>query len=101
MNMKRIKKTRRMKFNMLEKVLYTTGLLCFIGLFVTKIFIGTKVSNMKMNIEKINYKINSQEKKNESLTMQINELTSYENVSGVIQNMGLAYNDENIIIIDK
>ena len=90
-----------MRFNIFEKVLYTTGFLCLIGLFITKIFIGTKVSNMKMNIEKINYKINTQEKKNESLTMQINELTSYENVSGVIKNMGLAYNDENIIIIDK
>ena len=101
MTMRKIQKTRRMRFNIFEKVLYTTGFLCLIGLFITKIFIGTKVSNMKMNIEKINYKINTQEKKNESLTMQINELTSYENVSGVIKNMGLAYNDENIIIIDK
>lgn len=101
MTMKKITKTRKMRFNIFEKVLYTTGFLCLIGLFITKIFIGTKVSNMKMNIEKINYKINTQEKKNESLTMQINELTSYENVSDVIKNMGLAYNDENIIIIDK
>lgn len=101
MPMKRVKKSRKMKFNTLERVLYTTGFMCFIGLFVIKIFMGTKINDMKMKIEKINYKIATQEKKNESLSMQVDELTSYENVSGVIKNMGLAYNDENIIIIDK
>ena len=54
-----------------------------------------------MNIEKIEYKIETQQKKNESLTMQVNELTSYENVSTVIEDMGLAYNNKNIIVINK
>ena len=54
-----------------------------------------------MNIEKINYKIETQEKKNESLAMQVSELTSYENVNGVIKEMGLAYNNENIYVIEQ
>ena len=45
--------------------------------------------------------IKTQEKKNQSLTMQVNELTSYENVSAVIEDLGLAYNNENIIVINK
>ena len=42
-----------------------------------------------------------QEKTNESLTMQVNELTSFENVQKVVKEMGLAYNNNNIIVIDK
>ena len=54
-----------------------------------------------MNIEKIEYKIEQQDKKNESLKMQVNELTSYENVSKVIEKMGLEYNNKNIVVINK
>ena len=42
----------------------------------------------------------TQLKKNESLTMQVNELTSFDYVNNVVKNMGLAYNNENIIIIN-
>ena len=33
--------------------------------------------------------------------MKVNELTSFENVQKVVEEMGLAYNNDNIIIIDK
>ena len=59
------------------------------------------VGELKMSIEEKNYKIDSQEKTNESLTMQVNELTSFENVKEVVNEMGLAYNNENIVVIDK
>lgn len=94
-------KKRKAKFNRKEKFIYSLGILAFIAIFATKIFFGAQISNVKMNIEKINYQIETQEKKNESLTMQVNELTSYENVSGVIKDLGLAYNNENIIVINK
>ena len=54
-----------------------------------------------MSIEKTEYKINNQKKTNESLTMKVNELTSFDNIKEVIEDLGLAYNNENIIIIDK
>ncbi len=94
-------KKRKAKFTKKEKLVYTVGLLSITALFATKIFFGAQISNMKMNIEKMNYEIENQEKKNESLTMQVNELTSYENVSGVIKELGLAYNNENIVVINK
>ena len=31
--------------------------------------------------------------------MQVNELTSYENLNTVLNDMGLAYNNENIIVV--
>ena len=80
-------------------MLYTLGFLCLIFTIVIRVFSSASISNLKMDIEKINYKIESQEKKNQSLTMQVNELTSYENLSGVLKEMGLAYNNENIIVV--
>ena len=59
-------------------------MLSFIALFATKIFFETQISNLKMNIEKINYQIETQEKKNQSLTMQVNELTSFDKIKDVL-----------------
>lgn len=96
-----MKKNRKVYLVGEEKIIIFVSLISIIGVFAIQIFLGAQISNIKMNIEKIDYKIESQTKKNESLTMQINELTSYENVSTVIEKLGLAYNNENIIVITK
>lgn len=82
-----------------EKLLYTLGTFCIIATIVLKVFSSASISNLKMSIEKVNYKIENQEKKNQSLVMQVNELTSYENLSTILKEMGLAYNNENIIVV--
>ena len=82
-----------------ESLLYTLGLICAVLVLFIKVFTSAGISNIKMDIEKISYKINQQEKKNQSLAMQVNELTSYENLSEVLKDMGLAYNNENIIVV--
>lgn len=94
------KRTRKvMRFTKGEKLLYTMGVLCFTFYIVIKVFSSASISNLKMEIEKISYKIDAQEKKNQSLVMQVNELTSYEKLNGVLKDMGLAYNNENIIVV--
>ena len=80
-------------------MLYTMGFICILFTVVIRVFSSASISNLKMDIEKISYKIENQEKKNQSLVMQVNELTSYENLSSVLKNMGLAYNNENIIVV--
>jgi cell division protein FtsL len=82
-----------------EKLLYTLGVFCIVATIVLKVFSSASISNLKMSIEEVSYKIENQEKKNQSLVMQVNELTSYENLSNVLKEMGLAYNNENIIVI--
>lgn len=82
-----------------EKMLYTLGVVCFLLTIVIRVFSSASISNLKMDIEKVSYKIESQQKKNQSLTMQVNELTSYENLNGVLKEMGLAYNNDNIVVI--
>ena len=80
-------------------MLYTMGFFCLIFTVVIKVFSSASISNLKMDIEKVSYKIDNQEKKNQSLVMQVNELTSYENLNSVLKDMGLAYNNENIIVV--
>ena len=82
-----------------EKFLYILGVFSFALIIVVKVFSSAGISTIKMDIEKLSYKIDLQEKKNQSLAMQVNELTSYENLNGVLKDMGLAYNNENIIVV--
>ena len=95
--MKKTKKIVRLTKG--ERSLYVMGAMCFVLTIAIKVFCGAGISNMKMDIERISYKIDSQEKKNQSLVMQVNELTSYENLNGVLKDMGLAYNNENIVVV--
>lgn len=94
------KKKKKSKITKGEKLLYFYASFAFILMLGIKIFCGAQVGELKMNIEEIKYNIDSQSKTNESLTMKVNELTSFENVKKVVQEMGLAYNNENIIVID-
>ena len=84
-----------------EKLLYfSIAIMMFLVVFI-KIYSAADLGNFKMSIEKLNYQISTQEKKNESLSMKISELTAFDNVKGVVDELGLSYNYENIIIIDK
>ena len=82
-----------------EKLLYFSGVMCFTLAIVIKIFFGASIGNYKMSNEKIRYQIATEEKTVESLTMQVNELTSFDNVSKVVKELGLAYNNDNIVVI--
>lgn len=95
------KKGKSAKFTKGEKLLYAFAIICLCSTFVLKIFVSASTSNLKIQIEKINSKIEKQKSTNESLKMQVNELTSYENLDSILRNMGLAYNNENIIVINK
>lgn len=70
-------------------------------MILVQVFGGATQGNLSINVEKLKYQIEVQEKTNESLVMQVNELTSYDTIKDVVKNMGLAYNNENIIVISK
>ena len=94
-------KKKKSKITKGERLLYFYAVLAFFLMLSLKIFCGAWVGEMKMSLEEKRYNIEEQEKTNESLTMQVNELTSFENVQKVVKEMGLAYNNDNIIVIDK
>lgn len=93
------KKTRTMRITKGERLLYRTAGLCFALTILLKIFCGAGMQHFSMSVEKVRYEISSQEKRNESLTMQVNELTSFDKIKDIVKNMGLAYNNENIMVI--
>lgn len=97
----RTRKVRRLRITKGEKMLYTVAVLCAVLSFASSIFCGANIGNLKMNVEKLKYDITQQEKKNESLTMKVNELTSFDKVKDVAKEMGLEYNNDNIVIINK
>lgn len=96
-----MKKTKKNTFTKVDKILYLFASLAIVCIFLVKIFGGAEVSHLNMSIEKVKYNISEQNKKNESLTMKVNELTSFENILEVVKEMGLEYNNENILIINK
>ena len=95
------KKKNKTRITKGERLLYFYATVAFFLMLGLKIFCGASIGEMKMSIEEKRYNIEQQEKTNESLTMQVNELTSFENVQKVVKEMGLAYNNNNIIVIDK
>ena len=95
------KRVRKIKLTKLEKLLYSSAVLCMGGIVLLKVFFGANIGNLKLSIEKSNLELNNQSKKNESLVMQVNELTSFDNIKDVVKNMGLAYNKDNIIIVEN
>lgn len=96
-----MKKVRRQKklVSRGEKILYTIGALCFVMTMVIKIFCGASIGHLNLAVEKVKYEIDEQAKKKESLTMKVDELTSFDNVKDIVKDMGLAYNNSNIIVV--
>ena len=59
------KNTRKViKLTKGEKMLYTLGVVCFLLTIVIRVFSSASISNLKMDIEKVSYKIENQQKKN-------------------------------------
>lgn len=92
---------RRKKLTNGEKVLYFGGFLALVLTLTFKIFVGAGIGHYSLTVEKLNRMIDNQEKQNQSLVMQVNELTSFDNVKKVIDQMGLSYQNENIIVINR
>lgn len=95
-----MKKQYKMKLSKGEKIIYLGATISLVGIIICKVFLGAQVGHLNMSVEKLKYEITTQEKKIDGLAMKINELTSFDKVKNVVQTMGLAYNNENIIDVD-
>ena len=95
------KKTKKAKVTKGEKLLYTMAVFSLAFVLVLEVFARANITHLNMSIEKMNYEIKEQNKKNESLTMKVNELTSFDKIKEVASDMGLAYNNDNIIVVNR
>lgn len=96
-----MRKTKKKTFTKLDTTLYLFATLSLICIFLVKIFGGAEISHLSMSVANKKSSITEQTKTNEGLEMKVNELTSFENILAVVKEMGLEYNNENILIINK
>lgn len=91
---KRMKKIVRMgKF---ERLLYTFTIALLVISPFAIVFSQATLSKINFDVEKVKKQISTQEKKNESLAMKVNELASLDNIKTVAEQQGLSYNNNNI-----
>ncbi|MCI9233961.1 MAG: hypothetical protein HFH08_05140 [Bacilli bacterium] len=95
------RKVRTIRFTKGERLVYVSAIVATVMTFVLQVFCSANVGNLNMNIEKIRSEITAQEKQNESLSMKVSELTSFDKVKEVVKEMGLAYNNDSIVIINE
>lgn len=95
-----MKKKKKARLTKGEKVLYFFAVVSLCVGFMTEIFAGALYNDISMEVEEKKNEITDQQKKIESLNMQINELTSFDTIKEVVENIGLSYNNDNIIIIN-
>lgn len=95
-----MKKKKKKGLTKLERFLCKSGIFMMILLLVGIVFTSATVSKMNIELQKMNEKVEVQEDTNESLAMKINEMASLENIQIVSRNLGLSYNNENIMTVE-
>ena len=96
--MKKMKKV--VKIGRLEKLFYTFTFLLLVALPFMVVFLQATLSKVNVQVEQVKNEIKKQEKKNESLSMKINELASLDKIIEVAHEQGLSYNNDNIRIVE-
>jgi len=96
-----MKKTKkRLKMSKFERLLYIFTFVMVLMTPFALVFSQATLSEINFKVEKTKKNITTQEKKNESLTMIINELASLEKIQEVAKEQGLSYNNDNIKSIE-
>ncbi len=95
-----MKKKKKKGLTKLERFICKSSIFMMILLLVGIVFTSATVSKMNIELQKMNEKVEVQENTNESLVMKINEMASLENIQIVSRNLGLSYNNENILTVE-
>lgn len=76
-------------------ILFITAMIPISSVYMKAVLSETNIEleNLKINIEK-------QEKTNEALKMQINELASLDKIQQVANENGLSYNNDNVKVVE-
>lgn len=95
------KKDNTIKLHNFEKKFTTIGAITLVLLWVFSFFAKISLSSINVEVERLSKNVDKQEKINQGLVMKINELASLENIQSVANSEGLAYNNNNIVIINE
>ena len=98
--MKKKKVKKHIIIGKFEKLIYTFAFLLMLFSPFAIVFLQATLSKVNIEVEQIKNEIKTQEKKNESLSMKINELASLDKIIEVAHEQGLSYNNDNIKTVE-
>lgn len=93
-------KTRKVKLLKGEKRMWLLLLLLIISTPIVQVFSSSFLNKSAIDVEKLERQIKKQSSRNESITMQVNELASLANIQTVANEFGLTYNNSNIKVLE-
>lgn len=99
MKMKNNKKKKKV-FTKIERFLYKCSFAIAFLLILGIVFTSASVSKLNIELQEINKEVEKQEDINQGLVMKINEMASLENIQIISEDLGLAYNNDNIKTIE-
>ena len=94
-----MKKNKTGKLINKERKFVVFGAVLLLFLWGVSFFMKNSLASINIEVERLSRDIKEQKEVNQSLTMKINELASLENVNVVANQVGLAYNNDNIRLI--
>lgn len=89
-------KTINVKLLKGEKIMYGIIVFLVISIPLSSVITNALLSETNILVEELNYKIENQYNSVESLSMQINELASLENIRLIASEYNLSYDNDNI-----
>ena len=93
------KNKKRLKLLKGEKFMYGLLIALLLAIPMFNVYTTSLLSETNNEVEKIKDNIESQELVNQSLSMQVDELASLENIQKIAEEYGLSYVNGNIKII--
>ena len=93
----RKKNQKRVRLLKGEKFMYFIVILLLCLIQMLNVYTSSLVTKTNIDVEKLKKEISSQEEENESLSMQIDELASIDNIFNVAKEYGLSYNNSSIL----
>ena len=82
-----------------ERRFVVFGAVLLLFLWGVSFFMKNSLASINIEVERLSRDIKEQKEVNQRLTMKINELASLENVNVVANQVGLAYNNDNIRLV--
>lgn len=89
-------KNKKIKLLKGEKFMYFLLIVLLLAIPMFNVYTSSLLSETNTEVERLKNKIASQELTNQSLSMQVDELASLENIQSVAEKYGLSYINGNI-----
>ncbi len=95
------KNKKKLKLLKGEKFMYCLLVVLLLAIPMFNVYTSSLLSETNNEVEKLKSNIEDQELTNQSLSMQIDELASLENIEKIAEEYGLSYINDNIKIVSS